>query len=237
MRNKVAGTIAASIPLLLNAAGAFAGDLQFHTPATSRAEQTQTLLSRAAHAFKVRHHRTDAEHISDLWLFPTADDDTFFVQYVVTKEEDGSTAAAPRVHLELLTMNGERIVGERDSSRASALGSLDTRGGDGSRDWTASIGTGHAASPVGWSAAQSSPATQGVPTYPHWSASIGTGHVSDDSVQHQESANAAAAALAPSAHWTSRIGTGHAVDSGMGYQSEGMRLPVEVAHVQPRARS
>ena len=118
MRNKIAIFAAASAPLILSAAGAFAGEPEFRTPTTDRAQQTQPLLARAAHAVNAAASRAGEGQISNLWLFPTADEDTVFAQYIVTSNQLSSKAAASEEHLEVLRMKGDRIVEQRDLIRA-----------------------------------------------------------------------------------------------------------------------
>jgi hypothetical protein len=125
MRNKLAMVAAASVPLILSATGALGGEAQFRTPSTDRAEQTQALLSRAAHAVNIAAPRTRAEHVSNLWLFPTADEDTVFAQYTVTTDHSSKNAGASEEHFELLRMKGDRLVEQHDLIHAgddAALG-------------------------------------------------------------------------------------------------------------------
>jgi hypothetical protein len=120
MRSKIAIAAAAvAAPLILTAAGAFTGGPQFQTPTTDRAQETRSLLVRAARAINAEAPRTGKEHISNLWVYPTADDDMVFAQYVVTTND--GTAASSQPHLELLQIKGERIVRERDLTRAAAV--------------------------------------------------------------------------------------------------------------------
>jgi len=85
--------------------------------------------------------------------------------------------------------------------------------GSGGRDWSASIGNGHAASTV-----QSSVAT-GTPASAHWSALIGSGHAALEAVQRPQVAANATGSQAAHAHWTSRIGTARAADSNTNTRS------------------
>jgi hypothetical protein len=118
MRNKLA-TFAASVPLMLAAAGASGGDLlQYQTPTTDRAHETQSLLNLAAHAVHDRLGVTAGGRVSNLWVFPTGDDHAVFVQYTVTTEQTTSKGAASQVHLELLRIQDDRIVEERDLTRS-----------------------------------------------------------------------------------------------------------------------
>jgi len=207
MRTKIA-TVAASIPLILGAAGAFAGDSQFQIPTTDRAQQTRPLLARAAHAVYAEGPRTGEGKISNLWLFPTAEEDTVFAQYVVTTDPSTSKVAASDKHLELLRMRGDRIVEQRDLTRATDDSALSAQQVSVERDWSASIGNGHTTSTT-----QTLATSAGSPASPHWSASIGTGRVSDDSGRHVQVATNVPGSLTARAHWTSKIGTAHAVDS------------------------
>jgi hypothetical protein len=112
MSNKIA-VVAASLPLLLGAAGAFAGD--FQTPTTERAQQTQTLLNRAAHVIYAK--STASDSISNLWVFPTGDEHTVFAQYIVTTKEASTNVPTSQVHLEILKLQGDRVVEEHDLTR------------------------------------------------------------------------------------------------------------------------
>jgi hypothetical protein len=208
MRNKFAIVAAASAPLILSAAGALAGEPLFCTPTTDRAQQTQMLLGRAAHALNPGAPRTGGHHISNLWLFPTADQDTVFAQYIVTTNQPSSKVAASEEHLELLRMKGDRIVERRDLTRNTDDSTLRAKRSSGERDWSASIGSGHTPSTTGTSVT-----ANGSPASPHWSASIATGQVSTDSTQHLQVGTNVPGSQAPRAHWTSKIGTARAADS------------------------
>jgi len=211
MRNKIA-VLAASVPLMLSAAGAFASD--FQTPTTDRAQQMQPLLSRAAHAVRERVASTGGEGISNLWLYPTADDHTVFAQYVVTSERTSSKDTA-QVHLEILQVQGDRVVEERDLTRIGDDSALRTQQASGGRDWSASIGNGHTTS----STPEASAPSVGSPASAHWSASIGTGQARDESAQRLEVTGNATGSNVAHAHWTSKIGTAHAVDSNTNTQN------------------
>jgi hypothetical protein len=212
MRNKIAVVAAASAPLILSAAGAFASEPQFRTPSTDRARETQSLLARAAQAVNASAPRTGEEHISNLWLYPTADEDMVFAQYVVTTNK--ASVAASQQHFELLKMKGDRIVEQRDLTRAGDDSALPAKRSSDVRDWSASIGNGHTTSTTVTSAT-----SEGTPASPHWSASIGTGQVTDDSTRRLQVASNLPPSHAPGAHWTSKIGTAHAVDSNTSAQN------------------
>jgi hypothetical protein len=214
MRNKIA-VLAASVPLMLTAAGAFGSDLEFHTPTTDRAQQTQLQLSRAAHAVHDKMARSAGDRISNLWLYPTGDDHTVFAQYTLTRERTSSKGAAAEVHLELLQMQGDRVVEERDLTRIVDNSASDARQPSNGHDWSASIGNGHTTS----STAEISARSVGSPGSAHWSALIGSGQARDESAQRMEIAGNATGSPAARAHWTSKIGTAHAFDSNTNTQS------------------
>lgn len=113
MSNKIAA-VAASLPLMLSVAGAFGGEAEFQTPTTERAQQTQTLLSQAARAVYEKSSSTGEGRISNLWVFPTGDEHTVFAQYVVTTKETSSKVPTSQVHIEILKLQGDRVVEERD---------------------------------------------------------------------------------------------------------------------------
>jgi hypothetical protein len=212
MSNKIA-VFAASVPLLLSAAGAFGGEVHFQTPATDRAQQMRPLLSRAAQAVHDKVSRTAADHISNLWLFPTGDEHTVFAQYTVNTKDTSSALESSQVHLEVLSMQGDRVVEQRDLTRAADDNALRAQHTGGGRDWSASIGNGHATS------IETSTLSAGSPASAHWSALIGSGHVSDDSIQRHQVAGIATESHAPQAHWTSKIGSARAVDSNTNIQT------------------
>jgi hypothetical protein len=102
-----------ALALALTAAAAFAGETQFHSPTTHRAQQSQELLSSAAHAVNAVNRQ-----VSDLWVFPTADRDTVFAQYVVTSKGGSAEGLTAEQHLEVLKLKGGRIVSRDDLTRA-----------------------------------------------------------------------------------------------------------------------
>jgi hypothetical protein len=208
MRNKIA-VLSASVPLMLSVAGAFGSELHFQTPTTDRAQQTQPLLSRAAQAVHDKLAGRGADRISDLWLFPTGDEHAIFAQYTVTTKQTSSKATAAQVHLELLQMEGDRVVDERDLTHIGDDNALHAQQASGGRDWSAAIGNGHTTS----STAQTSAQSAGSPASAHWSALIGSGHSSDESTQRVKVAGNVTGSQAARAHWTSKIGTARAVDS------------------------
>jgi hypothetical protein len=219
VKSRIGMVVAAAALLSVGSLEAIAGEPQFQAPATDRARETQTLLTQAAVALNAGVPLAAGEHISNLWLFPTADADTVFAQYGVTNGRTRSKSAASQGHLELIKLSGDRIVEERDLTRTAADSSSYAKQPRAGLDVTAFIGTGHATgTPV------TSAATHGSPASPHWSASIGNGHTSSDAVQRPEVVVNARTAAAPSAHWTSKIGTGHAVDSGTSVQNEAGRV-------------
>ena len=218
VRSRIAGVVAATL-LSVGAGRVMAGETQFQAPDTERARQAHTVLAQAAEALSTEVPRAAGEHISSLWVFPTAAEDTVFVQYVVNKGQGSLQGAGSRRHLELMKVSDNRIVELIDLTRAGNDGA--SRAG---LDRTAFIGTGHAATNV-----QNAGASLGSPASPHWSASIGTGHVSGESVQGSQAVVSEAvvhglALQAPVLHWTSKIGTGHAEDSSKSPPNGGVRV-------------
>jgi len=214
MRN-VFAFIATAAPLILSATGAFASEPQFRTPTTDRAQQSQALLARAARALNAGAYqhsdRGAEEHMSNLWLFPTADDDKVFAHFTLTANDASANFPASQERLELLTMKGDRIARVRDMTSAAPDGAPAAQQSHGEWNWSASIGNGHTTSTT-----MHATSSVGSPSSPHWSASIGTGHVSatgDVSTQPAQTATGLFVSQAPDGHWTSRIGTGHAADS------------------------
>jgi hypothetical protein len=177
VRNKIA-VLPAFLPLMLGAAGAYGEEVQFQTPTTDRAQQTQPLLSRAAQAVHDQITNAAGSRISNLWIFPTGDDHTVFAEYIVTTNKVSSTVGATRLHLELLRMEGDQIVARQDLTRISDDSALLAREAGSGRDWSASIGDGHTTSTTTKTTVVRS---AGSPASVHWSASIASGHPSDES--------------------------------------------------------
>jgi hypothetical protein len=203
MSNKFAVLTVASVPLLLAVSGALAGEPSFKAPATDRAQQARPLLNQAALTLSAESSRAGGRQVGDLWLFPTAQEDTVFAQYTVTANEHvpaGPTASEK--HFEVLKMQGDRIVERRDLRHASDENALQAKRTPGERDRSALIGTGRAAGPT-----EASSTATGAPGSPHWSAAIGSGQVRDDSIRQPPAAASLAGTRAASAHWTSKIGT------------------------------
>jgi hypothetical protein len=106
MKTKIALT------LLLTATAAFASDSRFMTPTTERAQESQHLLSSAAHALFADH-----QNVSDLWVYPTAESDIVFAQYVVSSKTAKSSSAEQR--LEVLKLKDGQIVDRHDLTHAT----------------------------------------------------------------------------------------------------------------------
>jgi hypothetical protein len=86
-------------------------------------------------------------------------------------------------------------------------------------DWSAYIGTGHAADGRNSAAATSAPlepaATALHSSTLHWSAFIGTGQAAANSYRRREDLHASSApARQATLDWSAKIGTGHAADAG-----------------------
>jgi hypothetical protein len=223
VKSRIGIVVAATALLSVGALKAIAGEPQFQAPATDRARETRTLLTRTAVALNVGVPLAAGEHISNLWLFPTGDADTVFAQYIVGSGQTSSKRAASQGHLELIKLSGDRIVEQQDLAHTAADTTSYAKHPGGGLDATAFIGTGHATgTPV-------TTATHGSPASPHWSASIGNGHTSSEAAQRSEVSVIQRTATAPNAHWTSKIGTGHAVDSSASVQEEAGRVTASLA--------
>jgi len=59
-----------------------------------------------------------AEHISNLWVFPTNEANTVFVQYSTTSDSVSTQGTSPAEHLSLLEMRGDRLVGRGQDRHA-----------------------------------------------------------------------------------------------------------------------
>jgi hypothetical protein len=205
MKSKLSRLTLTAAPLLLGTAAAVAGELPFQSPTTERAAQTQVLLAQAARAITAGAGLPAGQRISDLWVFPTSDEDTVFAQYVVrTEGQKAGPAAEP--HLAVVRMSGTRIAEQRDLNTDGRI--LQARQPAGSLDWTARIGTGHATDGASVPAA-----VTGTTAAPHWSALIGTGHPDGRGTQTNVAGAHGLDGTTAHAHWTSKFGTAHAGDS------------------------
>lgn len=215
MKSSFAILTAASLPLLLSAPRASAGEVPFNVPVTASAQQARELLGRAAYALDAEvsaRARADSDvRLSNLWLYPTNDVDTVFAHYTLTATDRASAGHSSAQHLAILTLRGNRIVSQQDLTAATAEGErtgeeVAARAPD-ARNWSATIGNGHTSNSSHLALVPS----EAAPASPHWSASIGTGQAVQDSA-HAPSTSVAAPALA-GAHWTSKIGTARASDA------------------------
>jgi hypothetical protein len=224
MKSPRAALVATAIPLILTSLPLTAGELPFSAPATERANESALLLHQTARALYdlpsgTALRSSSGRHISNLWLFPTADADTVFARYNLTSDD----AAAPATeHLTVLTVRGNQILESRELTSTTA----ESASNEPARlHWSAAIGTGHAASATvtspkatsnGAANANATSSSQGVSAAPHWTARIGTGtaaaSTNTNPNANQPSSPGTRSAVA-AAHWTSRIGTGHASDS------------------------
>jgi hypothetical protein len=124
MRSSLAILAAASLPLLLSAPRASAGEVLFNVPATDRARQAQELLRRAAYALDAAvsagARRNSDVSLSNLWIYPTNDVDTVFAHYTLTTNDHSSAGPSSAPHLVILTLRGNRIATLQDLTAASA---------------------------------------------------------------------------------------------------------------------
>jgi hypothetical protein len=229
MKSPRAALVATAIPLLLTSLPLTAGELPFNAPATERVKESALLLHQTARALYdlpsgAALRTPGGKHISNLWLFPTADADTVFARYNLTSEEEATSGAAASAteHLTVLTVRGNRILESRELTSAHA----ESASNEPARfHWSAAIGTGYAASAtdkspkVASSGATNANATSSfhdVPASPHWTARIGTGTAAASATIVPDGKQLSSSATQPAvaaAHWTSRIGTGHPADS------------------------
>lgn len=210
MKSPRAVLTAAAIPLLLTSFPLTAGELAFNAPDTAKAQESAPLLHQAARALgdlSTAQGLADRDrHISNLWLFPTADADTVFAEYEVRPGEE-STASTK--HLTVLKIRDNRILEQRELSDARAYSASDDQHPSATPHWSALIGTGHP-----FSAEATSP-PRGVPATPHWTARIGTGTAapSVSATERKQAPFSNNQSALANAHWTSKIGTGHASES------------------------
>ena len=187
MKSPRAALVATAIPLLSISLPLTAGELAFNAPATERANESALLLHQTARALYdlpsgAALRSSSGKHISNLWLFPTADADTVFARYNLTSDDAATsgTAESATEHLAVLTVRGNRILESRDltSTHAESASNEPAR-----LHWSAAIGTGHAASATvtnrsvrssGTTNASATSSSHGVTASPHWTARIGT---------------------------------------------------------------
>lgn len=202
---------AAAIPLLLTALPVNAGELPFNAPQTARAQESAQLLHQAAQALSdlptTAALATQNRHISNLWIFPTGEADTVFAQYELSSSQEGGASTE---HLTVLKVSGNRILEQTELTDTRVYSASGEERPAATPHWSASIGTGHAAS-----SETTTSSSHGVPATPDWTARIGTGTAAS-SLSATESKQPLSSSSRPAvadAHWTSRIGTGHAADS------------------------
>jgi hypothetical protein len=229
MKSPRATLAATAIPLLLTSLPLMAGELPFSAPATARAKDSAALLHQTARALydspsPAALPTSSGKHISNLWLFPTADDETVFARYNLTSGDEATSgeAASATEHLTVLTVRGNRIVESRDltSAPAEVASNEPTK-----LHWSAAIGTGYTARGTVTNSklthgtqnnADATSSSDGTPASPHWTARFGTGTAAESTTKvpdTKQSSSSGTRAVVASADWTSRIGTGHAVDS------------------------
>jgi hypothetical protein len=208
MKTPRAALVATAVPLLLASLPLTAGELPFHAPDTARAQETVQLLHQAARALGDQPATSNLVardgHISNLWLFPTADADTVFAQYELASNEQGGASTK---HLTVLKVRGNRILEQKELTDARAYSASDNATPSVAPHWSALIGTGHAAS------TDATTSAHGVPATAHWTAQIGTGTAASNATESKQTSSSSNRSVTADAHWTSKIGTGHASDS------------------------
>ena len=210
MKTPRAALVATAVPLLLASLPLTAGELPFRAPDTARAQETVQLLHQAARALGDQPATASLAprdgHISNLWLFPTADADTVFAQYELASNQEGGASTK---HLTVLKVRGNRILEQKELTDARAYSASDDATPSASPHWSALIGTGHAAS------TEATTPAHGVPATADWTARIGTGTAASSvsATQSNQPSSSNKRSVTADAHWTSKIGTGHAGDS------------------------
>jgi len=195
MKNLRAAFAAAAIPLILTSLPVSADELPFNAPNTAQAQESAQLLHQAAQALgelpEVTALSARGQHVSNLWIFPTADADTVFAQYDL----------GPDTRLTVLKLRGNRILERTDLTQVHAYASSGEERPSAAPHWSAKIGTGNVSS------ADATNSSHGVPATPHWSALIGTGQISS------AEATSSSHGVPANPHWTARIGTGTAASN------------------------
>jgi hypothetical protein len=210
MKTAYAALAAAAIPLLLSSLPLAAGELPFNAPATAQAQVRAQLLHQAARALgelpATSSLLTRGRYISNLWIFPTADENTVFAQYDLTSSKQGGPSEK---HLAVLRIRGNRILEQMELTDARAYSVSGQELPTAAPHWSASIGTGHVFS--------TESTGQGIPAAVHWSARIGTGTATStgDATEIRPPSSSSKPTAVVAAHWSSRIGTGHAADSNV----------------------
>jgi hypothetical protein len=219
MKSPRATLVATAIPLLLTSLSVSAAEPPYNAPSTERAKESALLLHQTAHAlYDSSPGASSGQHISNLWLFPTADADTVFARYDLTSGEkttSGATASRTQ-HLTVLTVRGNRILESREltSARVESASNEPPK-----LHWSAAIGSGNAAKAMVNADATNPNATSSSHTTsasPDWTARIGTGTAAASAASVGNTAAASSSGIQPifaAAHWTAKIGTGHAIDN------------------------
>jgi len=228
MKSSRTTLVATAIPLLLTSLPLAAGELPFNAPATVRAKESAPLLHQTARALydlpsSAALPTSNDKHITNLWLFPTADGETVFARYNLTSGDEPTSGAAASAtqHLTMLTVRENRIVESRELTSAP-VGSASN---EPKPDWSAAIGSGYTARGTARTPkltisdennADTSHSSPGVLPSPHWTAAIGTGTAAartSNVPDAQQNSSSETRPVLATADWTSRIGTGHAVNS------------------------
>lgn len=109
-------SVGLGFPRLAGAAEPAATAPAIKTPATETAVKSRALIERASRALLARE---TGEHISELWVFPTADANAVFVYYTTANHAlrtSVKAGAGGTRHLALIEMKGEQIAHLQDFS-------------------------------------------------------------------------------------------------------------------------
>jgi hypothetical protein len=106
---RLASAVMTALLVGMSASSSFAAQpISVNTPAISQSQTHSDLITRSSNAVQdyVLAHSNSGAHLSNLWVFPTADANTVFVRYTL----DGTSTE----HLLMVEMDGTRIAQLRD---------------------------------------------------------------------------------------------------------------------------
>ncbi len=107
---------------LLSARG-LAADLSINVPDTPQARLASDLIGRVTAALVERL----GGGLSNVWIFPTGDPHTVFVQYSRAGTSTASATTVPVIHLALVVMNGDHIAQVHEFTDAGSNSPLHAR--------------------------------------------------------------------------------------------------------------
>ncbi len=117
----ILGALAVGLTLL--ASPAWAADVPVNVPDTAKAVQAGDLIARAKRALADKL----GAGVANVWIFPTNDANTVFVQYSIATTSAVCTIALPAEHLAVVVMNGDRIEKLRELVHTDTITALRVR--------------------------------------------------------------------------------------------------------------